>query len=197
MKRRLRGNEKGFSLIELLAAVVIMGVLGIAIGGVLIQLQRANRITHEMTAVRQVQAAGDMVSLDGLQAQSIVMGSGMTDSAGFLQLSWIGEWTDDEGDYNLRARDITYYLEDEDGDGSFVLRRYEITEWTVDGDDISPGPTDAVVARNLDASEMSCEWTDTTGDGNPDTETFAFTVVSVVGTRTEERTYDIAPRPAN
>ena len=197
MKRRLRGNEKGFSLIELLAAVVIMGVLGIAIGGVLIQLQRANRITHEMTAVRQVQAAGDMVSLDGLQAQSIVMGSGMTDSAGFLQLSWIGEWTDDEGDYNLRARDITYYLEDEDGDGSFVLRRYEITEWTVDGDDISPDPTDAVVARNLDASEMSCEWTDTTGDGNPDTETFAFTVVSVVGTRTEERTYDITPRPAN
>ena len=199
MKRRLRGNEKGFSLIELLAAVVIMGVLGIAIGGVLIQLQRANRITHEMTAVRQVQVAGDMVSLDGLQAQSIVMGSGMTDSAGFLQLSWIGEWTDENGDYNLRTRDITYYLEDEDGDGSYDLRRYEnCTEWTMDGDDEEcVGSHGHGRGPQFDASEMSCDGQDTTGDGNPDTETFAFTVVSTVGTRTEERIYDITPRPAN
>jgi len=33
MKRRLRGNEKGFSLVELLAAIVIMGLLGRRLAG--------------------------------------------------------------------------------------------------------------------------------------------------------------------
>ena len=150
-----------------------------------------------MTAVRQVQAAGDRVSLDGLQSQEVVLGSGMTDNAGFLRLSWTGEWTDDSGDYNLRSKDITYYLEDEDGDGSYDLRRYEITEWIVEEEDVSPDPVESFVARSLVAGEMSCAWQDTTGDGEPDNETFAFTVVSTVGTKTEERTYNITPRPAN
>jgi len=99
-----------------------------------------------MTAVRHVQAAGDKVSLDGLQSQEIVMGSGMTDNAGFLRLNWVGEWTDEHGDYNLRSKTVAYYMEDEDGDGSYSLRRSEVTLWTVNEDDQSPDPTDTVIA---------------------------------------------------
>lgn len=194
MKTGSRGREKGFTLVELLAAILIMGMLGIAAGGVLIQLQRSDRITHEMTAVRQVQAAGDRVSMDGLQAQSIAMGSSITDNAGFLHVTWVGEWTDDEG-YNLRTRSVTYTLVAH-GD-QYDLLRAENCTWTLDGADVECVDTETVIARHLDADEMSCGWIDSTGDGTPDTETFAFTVVSTVGTRTEERTYDITPRPAN
>lgn len=194
MKTDPRRGEKGFTLVELLAAVIVMGILGIAIGGVLIQLQRSDRITHEMTAVRQVQAAGDRVSMDGLQAQYIEMGSSMTDNIGFLHVSWIGEWTDDEG-YNLRTRSITYTLV-ANGD-QYDLLRAENCTWSIDGDDVDCADTSTVIAQHLDADEMSCAWLDTSGDGTPDTETFAFTVVCTVGTRTEERTYDITPRPAS
>jgi prepilin-type N-terminal cleavage/methylation domain-containing protein len=195
MKRSLRVNEKGFTLVELLAAIVIMGILGLAMGGVLIQLMRSDRITNEMTAVRQVQAAGDRVSMDGLQAQYLTFGTSMTDSAGFLQLSWIGEWTDENGDYNLRTRSVAYKLVA--AGEQHELHRIEESEWTIGTDDPVATDLDSVVAQHLEADDMSCEWLDTAGgDGVPDTETFAFRVVSTVGTRTEVRTYEITPRPA-
>ena len=50
------------------------------------------------------------------------------------------------------------------------------------------------VARYLDPDQMLCEWQDSDEDGEPDEATFAFKVVSVVGTKTEERTYNITPR---
>lgn len=192
MKRMLTGSEKGFTLVELLAAVVIMGLLGLAIGGVLIQLQRSNRITQEMTAVRQVQAAGDRVSFDGLQAQSTEFGSSMTDNAGFLRLFWIGEWNDNNG-YNVRTRSIVYTLV-ASGD-QYQLLRSEDSEWTIDGATTFIDES-TVVARNLEPGAMSCGWIDTTGDGTPDNETYSFRVVSTVGAKTEARTYDITPRPA-
>ncbi len=195
MRNSISGNQRGFSLVELLAAIVIMGVLGLAIGGVLLQLQRSNRITHEMTAVRQVQAAGDSVSMDGLQAQSLDFGSGMTDNTGFLQLSWAGEWTDADGKYNLRSRNVTYILVA--SGNQHDLHRIESSEWTIGNAAPVETSLDGIVARHLDAADMSCGWIDTTGDGSPDTETFAFRVVSTVGTRTEERTYNITCRPAN
>ena len=195
MRRDIRKREEGFTLVELLAAIIIMGMLGIAVGGVLIQLQRSSRITQEMTAVRQVQAAGDRVSMDGLQAQFITLGTSMTDNDGFLRLSWTGEWADDNG-YNLRSRSVTYTMV---ASGSqYDLHRIETCDWTIDGADVDCGAGDSVVARHLDADEMSCEWIDTVGgDGVADTETFSFTVVSTVGTKTEERTYNVSPRPAN
>ncbi len=62
-------NEKGFTLVEFLVAIPIIGLLGLAMGAVLIQLLHSDRISQRMVAVRQVQAAGDRVSQDGVQAQ--------------------------------------------------------------------------------------------------------------------------------
>ncbi len=188
MKKWCKGSEKGFTLIELLVAIPIIGLLGLAMGGVLIQLLRSDRITQGMMAVRQVQAAGDRVSQDGVQAQYVTFGSSMTSDNGFLNLRWTGEWMDDSGTYNSRSEDVTYYLEAMNG--RYDLQRHDIV-WIKVGTAAPTAQPEVVttVARYLDATQMSCQWLDIKQ------ETFAFEVVSVLGTRTEERTYNITPRP--
>lgn len=181
-----KSREKGFTLVELLVAIPIIGLLSLAMGAVLIQLLHSDRISQRMVAVRQVQAAGDRVSQDGVQAQYVTFGDDITDSDWSLNLVWTGEWMDDTGDYVMRSKDVTYTLVADDD--VYELQRHEISQMTVGGDTESTDTT-MTVARNLDADQMFCQWDD---DGNT---SFSFKVVSVVGTKTEERTYSIAPRP--
>jgi prepilin-type N-terminal cleavage/methylation domain-containing protein len=179
-------NEKGFTLIELLVAIPIIGVLGLAMGAVLVQLLHSDNISQRMVAVRQVQAAGDRVSQDGVQSQYVVFGDDMTDEDWSLNLAWTGEWMDDSGDYVLRCENVTYTLVPKNG--LYELQRHQIGSFTVDGDTTETDIT-TIVARYLDVDQMWCQWED-------DSETiFSFKVVSVVGTKTEERTYNISPRP--
>ena len=111
-----KGKEKGFTLVELLVAIPIIGLLGVATGAVLIQLLHSDRISHRMLAVRQVQAAGDRVSQDAVQAQVVEFNDSMTDPydmtdpAWYLKLSWSGDWTDENGDYNSRVVEVTYTM---------------------------------------------------------------------------------------
>jgi prepilin-type N-terminal cleavage/methylation domain-containing protein len=178
-----KSSEKGFTLVELLVAIPIIGLLGLAMGAVLIQLLHSDRISHRMVAVRQVQTAGDRVSLDGVQAQFVSgVGDDMTAENWSLVFNWSGGWTDDNGDYITRKVTVEYYLEA--SDGLYKLKR---REWL----NVPPtaAPTvDSTVAQHLDVSRMSCEWDDSSN------RTFAFKVVSTVGTKTEERTYNITPR---
>jgi prepilin-type N-terminal cleavage/methylation domain-containing protein len=181
-------NEKGFTLVELLVAIPIIGLLSTAMGAVLIQMLHSNNITHREVAVREVQAAGDRVSQDGVQAQYVTFGDDMTDADWSLNLVWTGEWMDDSGDYVLRYENVTYTLVP--ANGVYELQRHEIRQLTVGGDTTNTDIT-ATVARHLDADQMWCQWE---GSGNTE---FSFKVVSVVGARTEERTYNITPRPSD
>jgi prepilin-type N-terminal cleavage/methylation domain-containing protein len=184
MKKWCKSSEKGFTLIELLVAIPIVGLLGLAMGGVLIQLLRSDRITQGMVAVRQVQAAGDRVSQDGVQAQYVTFGSAMTSDNWSLNLRWAGEWMD-SGTYNNRRENVTYTLVPRNG--RYELQRYEIVQRRVGTVEQPSENITSIVGRYLDRSQMSCQW-------NSDNSTFAFKVVSVVGTKTEERTYNISPR---
>ncbi len=185
-------NEKGFTLVELLVAIPIMGLLSLAMGAVLIQLLHSDRISQRMVAVRQVQAAGDKVSQDGVQAQYVTFGDDMTDDEWSLNLMWMGEWIDDSGTYNSRSENVTYALVP--AKGLYDLQRHEIVQVRVGTADPTETELTSTVARYLDPDQMLCEWQDSDEDGDPDEETFAFKVVSVVGTKTEERTYNITPR---
>jgi prepilin-type N-terminal cleavage/methylation domain-containing protein len=180
-------NEKGFTLVELLVAIPIIGLLGLAMGAVLIQLLHSDKISQRMVAVRQVQAAGDRVSQDGVQAQYVTFGDDMTDEDWSLNLVWTGEWMDESGDYVLRSVDVTYTLVPVNG--LHELQRHETRQLTVDGDETDTEVT-STVAQYLDVDQMWCQW-----EGSGDAQ-FSFKVVSVVGTRTEERTYNITPRPS-
>ena len=183
----LKGKEKGFTLVELLVAIPIIGLLGVAMGAVLIQLLHSNSISHRMLAVRQVQVAGDRVSQDGVQAQSVTFGEDLTDPAWSLNLGWSGDWTDEDGNYTNRAVQVTYTLVADNG--MYDLQRHEERDVTV-GVGTEPVHTDITntVSEHLDASQMSCQWQ------NSDNLTLVLKVVSVVGTKTEERTYNISPR---
>jgi len=180
-----KGREKGFTLVELLVAIPIIGLLGLAMGAVLIQLLHSDRISQRMVAVRQVQAAGDRVSMDGVQAQSVSgVGDDMTSENWSLVFTWSGAWTEDDGEYVARKVTAKYCLE-EASDGLYELKRREWRNVPTSG-----APTvDATVAEHLDVTRMSCEWEESSSN-----RTFAFKVVSVVGTKMEERTYNITPR---
>jgi hypothetical protein len=102
-------------------------------------------------------------------------------------LRWTGEWLDDSGIYNNRSENVTYSLVPMNG--LYNLQRHETVQIKVGtaAPTTQPAVT-SIVGRYLDRSQMSCLWL----DGRQ--ETFAFKVVSVVGTKTEERTYSISPR---
>lgn len=184
--KRFKRNEKGFTLVELLVAIPIIGLLGLATGAILIQLLHSDNISMRMLAVRQVQTAGDRVSQDAVQAQQVTLVGDITSPSGWsLNLIWSGEWTDDNGDYTVRRENVTYTLVS--ANGLYELQRHEVAQITVNSDTDNRDIT-TTVADHLDASQMSCEWQDSSN------RTLVLKVVSVVGTKTEERTYNISPR---
>lgn len=180
----LKGREKGFTLVELLAAIPIIGILGLSMMGVVVGLMRSDRISNGVQAVRQVQAAGDYVSQDAVQAQYVEVHSLTSDN--FLELGWTGSWSE-AGVYTSRTVEVTYRLV-ASPDGLYDLQRYEKVWLNSDPSTSPPTIHENIVGRYLDRSRLSCGWA--TGDNR----LLVFRVVSVVGEASEERTYNISPR---
>lgn len=128
-------DQTGFTLVELLVAIALVGLLSAGIAGMISQLLTMNaRTSNHMIAVRQVQQAGKEISKDALQAQSVEPGA---DSGFPLFLSW----TDLEGVTN----NITYTIT-EDGELHRTLIRSE------------GAPESRVIARYIVAgNETTCE----------------------------------------
>ena len=173
----LGGRERGVTLIELLVAIPIAGLVAAAAAGTIIQLMNTNDISAGMLAVRQVQTAGDWVSRDGVQAQSdndtisdnISTGSGMP-----FTLIW-SYWDKGVNPVSFETHEVKYFL---DPSGSVNrLRREEV---------INGVKTTMTVAEYVTGA--TCAW-------EPGSKTtFIFTVTAVVGGKTESRSYQVMPR---
>ena len=131
--RLFHKNQMGFTLVELMLAIAITGVITGGITMTIFQVFDANvRTSNHMTAVRQVQNAGYWVSRDAQMAQDIVTGDdpatpGVTE---FLTLTWT--------DYNGDGHQVTYTLEgaelwrNYDGQRSLVAQHIDPTGTTCD-----------------------------------------------------------------
>ena len=165
MRNKLRRNQKGFTLIEIVIAVAIAGLVVAAAAGAVVQLIQSQDTTAHMLVVRQVQQAGYWLSTDALQAQNVSANTttawGSEDFP--LTLTWNGH-------------NITYTLEPMD-----------------DLDELqrSDGATNMTVAKYLTDS-TTCSWNAT---ARLLTFTVEASVMGARGPETETRIYEVKPRP--
>ncbi|MBN1368027.1 MAG: prepilin-type N-terminal cleavage/methylation domain-containing protein [Dehalococcoidales bacterium] len=101
--RSLKKSECGFTLIEIVVALAVVGVLSTAIVMIISQIYTTNmRDSARMTAVQNAQSALHWLSRDVQMAQTVQTGG----TSGFpLQLNWV-EWETND------AYSVTYTLVD-------------------------------------------------------------------------------------
>jgi prepilin-type N-terminal cleavage/methylation domain-containing protein len=190
-------GEKGFTLVELLVVVVLVGLIGLGASAVTVRLMKSQGISADTLAIRQVEMAGDRVSQDAQQSSAYgITLDNLTASGGFLKIEVNGYWLDTSQVYHTKVSQITYTLVP--SGNRWKLFRHDITteahkvynsgtkEWE-DSVDKSVDST-ITVAEYLDASQMTCSWDDT---GH---HSFTFRVVAVVSSETESRAYKVEPR---
>jgi len=175
--KALNKNQKGFTLIELIAVIAITGVILGGIVATIFQLFSVNaRSDNHMLAVRQVQNAGYWVSRDVQMAKRV---EPTADEDGFpLDVVWQAWGTTDPGDATLH--EVTYTLL---GNGEL-----ERSHW----DDYTGETSEIVVAQYIESIEVA-PIPFTVGDN------LTLTVTAAVGTwpqtEKETRVYEIIPRP--
>ena len=159
-------GQRGFSLIELLVAIPIAALISTAATGAIFQIFTSNRTGNDVIAFRQVQTAGDWVSRDALQAQSIPQEGDIPFPFGF-------NWTDWDND----THEVVYSLINMPSGTLKQLQRQET---------IGVDKTTIIVGQYIDHSQTSCNRT-----GN----IIAFTITASVAQQTATRIYEIKPRP--
>jgi prepilin-type N-terminal cleavage/methylation domain-containing protein len=168
--RLIHKDQRGFTLIEMLVVVVLIGLIGTGITASIIQvLKISTRASNHMVAVRQVQQAGKEVSKDTLQAQNVTCG-------GDYGFPLILIWTDWDGNNNV----VTYNRDITD-------RTLQRTHTINDEPQATALP---IVAEYIDPdpTKTSCDYAGGV---------LTFTVTAAVGTESETRIYKIEPRPGS
>jgi prepilin-type N-terminal cleavage/methylation domain-containing protein len=166
--RFIHQDESGFTLIEMLVVLVLIGIItGGITAGIMQVLTINSRASNHMIAVRQVQQAGKEVSKDTLQSQNVTPSG----SSGFpLTLTW----TDWEGMYN----EVVYTIIDET-DSNALQRSHNVTGVRA-------------IAQYIDPAQTSCSWNNVT---RVLTFTVTATVGNGPYQAIETRIYEIEPRP--
>jgi type II secretory pathway component PulJ len=130
-------NEKGITLVELLVAMLVTGIISASITATVWQVFTINsRSLNHMTAIRQAQSAGYWVSHDALMAQSI------TTSGTASGLPMTLTWTDWDG----TVHNVTYSI-----DGNSRLERQ--------GASVSSVASYIVPKSLTDSNGTSCNFT--------------------------------------
>jgi len=142
--RRLNNNQKGFTLVELLAAIAITAVIAPAVTAAIYQLYSVYaQVTNRITVNNQVANAVQWITSDSQMAQKITVENGTTPDLrlNFLQYSW------DNSVYN-----ITYTITNDN-----QMQR-EYTKTYALGTGIPPEQSTIVVARYVDTGNTSCSF---------------------------------------
>ena len=169
--KKLKNDQRGITLIELVIAIAITGIITAAITMAVLQVLNMNtRTSNRMAAVSQVQHAGKLVSEDILMAQIVA-----TESE-FLKLTW----TDWATNY---THVVIYTLEDmPSGEFKRLQREHYINYPNLD--------STTIVAEYIDSdpTETYCDWAGGV---------LTFKVTATVGGQSETREYEVMPRPGS
>jgi len=168
-------NHKGLTLVELLVAIAIFGVVAGATNAVIVQMVQSSRTSAHMVAIRQAQSAAYRVNCDALQAQYV---NNSTSNGGFpLVLNWT-TWD------NGVTHNVTYNLVNPSGN-LYELQRNE----TINGVVMSPAIVGQYIYRGSEPPRnTSCSW-------NKTTYVLTLNITTKAGLEVESRTYKIEPRP--
>ena len=163
--RLINEDQRGFSLPEILAAIVISAIIGAFITLTIFQVITGSaRTNNRMTVLSQVQSAGFWLSKDAQMSQNITPPDG-----GFpLTFTW-NEWGD--GGPSGNQHNVVYTLS-----GGELQRKHETTNEGV--------IEDAVVAEYI--TGISCNFTSSM---------LGFTITATLQGQSETRTYNVVPRP--
>jgi prepilin-type N-terminal cleavage/methylation domain-containing protein len=180
-------NQRGFTFIELIIAVAITTLIIGGIASALFQVFNVNTLnSNHMAATRQVQNAGFWISQDSQMAQIVdtadVIG---TDEIEILFLSWTGWGYDIDGDKGTDYVEVGYYY---DATTSEIWRSEEITT-TVYND--NGQLIDTAISSSLIRVAQFITSATTALSGSK----IELTIVAEVGDTSEQRTYEVLPRP--
>ena len=177
--KKLKKGEKGFTLVELLIAMLLTGIVATAITGTILYVLNVNFSTaNRMTAVRQVRNVGFWISPDVQMARNVDPGGESSDFP--LTLTWTDWATND-------THEVIYTLVDmPSGEFKRLQREHKIN---------SVLDSTITVAEYIDPDQTSidpdqpCIF--------PDCGKFKFTVTATVGGQSETRVYEVETRPGS
>lgn len=190
LKALVRG-QRGFTLIEMLVVVVLIGIIAAGIAMTISQVMAVNsRTSSKMVALRQVQQAGDRVSKDVLQASGVNPDS--ADGTGFPLELTIPYWTyNATGGLEMSQYKVVYKLVEDE------LRREYYSD--INGEpDFTTIVAQYIIRFDPDTLEIKTSFRlDESDGGGGSTVAYIFEVTASVGLYTETREYEIKPRPGS
>lgn len=174
MLLKLNKNQKGLTLIELLGALALIGVIGVVVTMATHQVIFGTaRSTNHNTAINQVRNAGYWIEKDAqMSLPSKIEVNNNAEDPQFIHLEW-KRW--ESGDWHWYT--IDYTLEDMSGTGLKKLKRDYDGQQTLIAQYIKP----------KESGVTECYW---------DGETLKVKISAKVGNKMEERTFEVKPRPS-
>jgi prepilin-type N-terminal cleavage/methylation domain-containing protein len=181
-------NQRGFTLIELIIAIAITTLITGGVVSALFQVYNVNTLnSNHMTATRQVQNAGFWISQDSQMAQIVdTADDGGTAEIEILFLSWTGWGYDIGDDRGTNYVEIVYYYDA----ATYEIWRNEVKTTTIYDSNGGQVGTPTISSSLIRVAQFITSTTTTLSVNK-----IELTIVAEVGDSSEQRTYEVSPRP--